>query len=212
MELNIGQMARALVVYGLGWLANRLAEPVSLKWQHVLGWSGLRGAISLALALSLPKALGSAHTQLHVMAFGIVLFTLLVQATTIAPSGPTTVQEVTLESNAATPQNHDEFSTVVYSNARSGNCQNLSSMKLYGETRKLMNNLVAYPYNLRIIENETYHGQLVTFNSLEPIFRFPRSRIDLAPPQAKMSIVWGGAKDIYATTDQRVKNRWKPQS
>lgn len=75
--------ARLIVVYGLSWLLNRLEEPVPLKWQHIQVWGGLRGAISLALALSLPVTLGSAREQLRVMAFGVVLFTLLVQSTTM---------------------------------------------------------------------------------------------------------------------------------
>jgi CPA1 family monovalent cation:H+ antiporter len=46
---------------------------------------GLRGAISLALALSLPEVLGAERELLRVMAFGVVLFTLLVQAATMRP-------------------------------------------------------------------------------------------------------------------------------
>lgn len=76
-------IARALVVYGLGWLVNRWAEPVPMPWQHVLSWGGLRGAISLALALSLPAALGPERELWRIMAFGVVLFTLLVQGTTM---------------------------------------------------------------------------------------------------------------------------------
>jgi CPA1 family monovalent cation:H+ antiporter len=45
-------------------------------------WGGLRGAISLALALSLPVALAE-REQLRVMTFGVVLFTLLAQGTTM---------------------------------------------------------------------------------------------------------------------------------
>ncbi len=78
-------LARVIVVYGLGWLANRLIEPVPLRWQHVLSWGGLRGALSLALALSLPTAFGGERELLRVMAFGVVLFTLLVQGTTMEP-------------------------------------------------------------------------------------------------------------------------------
>ncbi len=77
--------ARAIVVYGLGWLANRVGEAVPLRWQHVLNWGGLRGAIALALALSLPASLGADRDLLRVMALGVVLFTLLVQATTMRP-------------------------------------------------------------------------------------------------------------------------------
>jgi monovalent cation:H+ antiporter, CPA1 family len=77
--------ARGVVVYGLSWVANRVAEPIPFSWQHVLNWGGLRGAICLALALSLPSSFGGQAELLQVMAFGVVLFTLLVQATSMAP-------------------------------------------------------------------------------------------------------------------------------
>ncbi len=75
--------ARAAVVYPLLWWSNRKNEKIPLSWQHVVSWGGLRGAISLALALSLPASLGSERELLRIMAFGVVLFTLLVQSTTM---------------------------------------------------------------------------------------------------------------------------------
>lgn len=78
-------LARVVVVYGLSLLSNRLSEPISLRWQHVLTWGGLRGALSLALALSLPLSFGEERILLRTMAFGVVLFSLLVQATSIRP-------------------------------------------------------------------------------------------------------------------------------
>ncbi len=78
-------LARIVVVYGLSWIMNRFSEPTPFRWQHVLAWGGLRGAISLALALSLPIALGPQRELVRVMAFGVVLFTLLAQATTMRP-------------------------------------------------------------------------------------------------------------------------------
>ncbi|OQY18687.1 MAG: hypothetical protein B6I34_10375 [Anaerolineaceae bacterium 4572_32.1] len=77
-------LSRAAVVYGLSWLislsGSRARVPPS--WRHVLFWGGLRGAISLALALSLPANLP--HREiLQAMSFGVVLFTLLGQGTTI---------------------------------------------------------------------------------------------------------------------------------
>lgn len=75
--------ARIAVVYGLSWAFKRVAEPLPVKWQHVLNWGGLRGAICLALALSLPSNLGAERDQLRIMAFGVVLFTLLIQSTTM---------------------------------------------------------------------------------------------------------------------------------
>lgn len=78
-------IARIVVVYGLSWITGRLSEPISLRWQHILAWGGLRGALSLALALSLPLAFGPERDLLRTMAFGVALFTLLVQATTMNP-------------------------------------------------------------------------------------------------------------------------------
>lgn len=76
-------LARMVVVYGLSWITGRLAEPVSWRWRHILAWGGLRGALSLALALSLPATFGPDRILLRTMAFGVALFTLLVQATTM---------------------------------------------------------------------------------------------------------------------------------
>lgn len=77
---------RALVVYGLvGPLGRALArsehESWRRSWLHVLFWSGLRGAVAVALALSLPVSLPQ-RDLLQGITFGIVLFTLLVQGTT----------------------------------------------------------------------------------------------------------------------------------
>jgi Na+:H+ antiporter len=78
-------LTRGLLTYGFGWLNNRFAEPVPLPWLHVINWGGLRGAIALALALSLPAGLGAGRDEIRIMAFGVVLFTLLVQSTTMGP-------------------------------------------------------------------------------------------------------------------------------
>jgi Na+:H+ antiporter len=98
LDVNIGQIvenirpilvavaavviSRALVVYVLTGLSNLRGPRVPWSYQHILSWGGLRGAISLALALSLPGSLAG-HDLLRVMAFGVVLFTLLVQGTTM---------------------------------------------------------------------------------------------------------------------------------
>jgi CPA1 family monovalent cation:H+ antiporter len=100
-------VGRAVIVYGflgtLRWLRRRgrhrraaqqaadTAEPVVRRrpnegdmpvgWLHVVYWSGLRGAVSTALALSLPADLPD-RTLLQAVTLGVVLFTLLVQATT----------------------------------------------------------------------------------------------------------------------------------
>lgn len=77
-------ISRAIVVYGLSWLGRLRRRKVPWNYEHVLFWGGLRGAICLALALSLPASLPE-RELLRVMAFGVVLFTLLVQGTTMSP-------------------------------------------------------------------------------------------------------------------------------
>ena len=69
--------ARAASIYGFSFWGREIPR----KWKHVLFWGGLRGAITLALALSLPETgpLAPVRSTLLAMAFGVVLFTLLVQ-------------------------------------------------------------------------------------------------------------------------------------
>jgi monovalent cation:H+ antiporter, CPA1 family len=80
-------VGRAVVVYGLLGGAARLERIVGvvptlpLGWLHVLNWTGLRGAVATALALSIPDSVPD-RAQLQGIAFGIVLFTLIVQGTT----------------------------------------------------------------------------------------------------------------------------------
>lgn len=76
--------ARAVAVYGLIPLVNRRTERISWRWQTVLFWGGLRGSLSIALVLSLPTALAG-RSQLVVMVFGAVIFSLLAQGLTIGP-------------------------------------------------------------------------------------------------------------------------------
>ncbi len=81
-------IGRAIVVYlllgGVSRLARRpgLAEPLPRGWLHVLFWAGLRGAVAVAMALSLPADVPQ-RALLQEITFGVVLFTLLVQGTTV---------------------------------------------------------------------------------------------------------------------------------
>lgn len=73
-------VSRFLVVYGL----LKPFKNISTRWKHVIYWGGLRGAISLALVLSLSSKLDARiSSQLLAMVFGLVLFTLLVQGTSM---------------------------------------------------------------------------------------------------------------------------------
>ncbi len=72
-------IARFVSIYGF----SLFSREIPTKWKHVLFWGGMRGAITLALALSLPETgvLAAERGRLQAMAFGLVLFSLLVQGT-----------------------------------------------------------------------------------------------------------------------------------
>jgi len=80
-EIGLALLGRALAVYPLCLLFIRSRWRVPLKQQHFLWWAGLRGALALALALSLP-ALTPYRDEILVAAFGVVAFSSLVQGLT----------------------------------------------------------------------------------------------------------------------------------
>lgn len=75
---------RAVVAYGLGSILPRFGFPLGWAERHVVFWGGLRGAVALAAALSLPPRFPY-RAELLAMTYGAVLFTLLAQGLTIAP-------------------------------------------------------------------------------------------------------------------------------
>jgi Na+:H+ antiporter len=79
-------IARGVGVFGGSRLISLLpgVEPISKGYQRIMFVGGLRGAVTLALALSLPLELSYWWT-VQSIAFGVVLFTLFVQAPFIAP-------------------------------------------------------------------------------------------------------------------------------
>lgn len=85
----IGVLVLRVVLIHLLATAAAWAQParlVSEAYRHVMVWAGLRGAISLALVLTLDNTVfdDDTVTTLKVMTYGVVLFTLLIQGTTIA--------------------------------------------------------------------------------------------------------------------------------
>lgn len=79
-------IGRAILVYGFLGLASRVVmtrghSGIPRGWLHVLFWAGLRGAVTVAMALSLPADFPQ-RALLQQITFGVVLFTLLVQAAT----------------------------------------------------------------------------------------------------------------------------------
>src|ERR1700741_5388032 len=77
-------LGRFASVYALSWISSFLSEKIPLRWQHVMVWGGLRGALSLVLALSLDVGFPD-RQQILEMTFGVVAFSLIVQGMTIKP-------------------------------------------------------------------------------------------------------------------------------
>ncbi len=79
--------ARLISVFGLSFFSNMITpdnEDISWQGQTVLWWGGLRGSVSVALALSVPEALAE-REEIIAIVFGVMLFTLLVQGLTAKP-------------------------------------------------------------------------------------------------------------------------------
>lgn len=78
-------VSRAVAIYGLGYLSNRLANSeLTGAEQTILWWGGLRGSVSIALALSVPVTL-SDRPAIITTVLQAVLFTLLVQGLLLKP-------------------------------------------------------------------------------------------------------------------------------
>jgi monovalent cation:H+ antiporter, CPA1 family len=77
-------VTRAAPVYGLLALADLRGESIPWAWRHVTFWAGLRGALAVALALSVSGAAG-VDSRVAVVAYGVVLLSLLVQGGLMAP-------------------------------------------------------------------------------------------------------------------------------
>jgi CPA1 family monovalent cation:H+ antiporter len=87
IAVTVGAMilTRAIAIYALSSLSNRLVNSsIPLQDQTVLWWGGLRGSVSIALALSIPAILPG-REEIIATVFGVVLFTLLVQGLSVKP-------------------------------------------------------------------------------------------------------------------------------
>ena len=71
-------IARLVSVYPIVWFTQLLGERIPTSWTKVLAVAGLRGAVSVALALSLPE--GKFKDAIVAMTFGVALLSLVVQA------------------------------------------------------------------------------------------------------------------------------------
>jgi len=92
-ELGYGALAiaillvlfgRAMTVYPICLAFRWSSSAISRPEQHVLWWGGLRGALALALVLSLPASL-PLHDAIIIATFAVVAFSVLVQGLTMSP-------------------------------------------------------------------------------------------------------------------------------
>jgi len=77
-------VTRAVPVYGLLALAAGRGQSIPWRWRHVTFWAGLRGALSVALALSV-AGLNGVDSRVSAVAYGVVLLSLLVQGALLTP-------------------------------------------------------------------------------------------------------------------------------
>ena len=81
IEIGLALLGRAAAVYPVAFVFFRSRWKIPLPEQHFLWWAGLRGALALALALSLPAS-APYRDDILVAAFGVVAFSTLVQGLT----------------------------------------------------------------------------------------------------------------------------------
>jgi CPA1 family monovalent cation:H+ antiporter len=72
---------RAFAVYPVSLALSRTRWAIPLNEQHLMWWGGLRGALALALALSLPADLAQ-RDDILISAFAVVAFSVVVQGLT----------------------------------------------------------------------------------------------------------------------------------
>jgi len=77
-------LTRAAPVYGLLGVSALRQPAIPWAWRHLTFWAGLRGALSVALALSVANVPG-VDSRVALIAYGVVLLSLLVQGGLVIP-------------------------------------------------------------------------------------------------------------------------------
>lgn len=77
-------VSRALSIYPLSAVFGATKLKLSIGYQHVLFWGGLRGALALALALAVPDSVPE-RDLIIAASFAVVAFSILVQGLTMPP-------------------------------------------------------------------------------------------------------------------------------
>ena len=82
LAIGLVLAGRAFTVYPICLFFRPSTWAIPLREQHVLWWGGLRGALALALALALPPSF-PLFNEILVTAFGVVVFSVVVQGLTM---------------------------------------------------------------------------------------------------------------------------------
>jgi CPA1 family monovalent cation:H+ antiporter len=161
-------VSRAVVIYGLMPFVQRLprAEPMTRAYKAVVFWGGLRGAIALAIVLSLPPF---EYREVMVpLTMGAVLFTLLVQGLSIEPlmrqlglDCPPLADRLARLEGDFTAKRHalDRLPDLLTSDL----CSGATAMRLQGQYRKRLNGLTAAIedlHRIELVDDETQRALL----------------------------------------------------
>lgn len=73
---------RAIAVYLISLLFSKSKLRIKIKYQHIMFWGGLRGALALALALSIPEYI-PIRDEIVTVTFAVVAFSVIVQGITM---------------------------------------------------------------------------------------------------------------------------------
>ncbi|MEP6847360.1 MAG: sodium:proton antiporter [Acidobacteriota bacterium] len=77
-------IGRAVAIYPCSLLFSLSSRRIARSQQHILFWGGLRGALALALALSISDSLPY-RQEILTVTFGVIAFSVFVQGLTITP-------------------------------------------------------------------------------------------------------------------------------
>jgi monovalent cation:H+ antiporter, CPA1 family len=80
LAIFIVLIARSISVY----VSLFFTKSFPTSWKHVINWGGLKGSLSIALVLSLPRDF-TGWEEILIIAFSVVLFSLVVQGLSIKP-------------------------------------------------------------------------------------------------------------------------------
>ena len=179
-------ISRAIVVFTLAPLVNLFRESkIPFSYQIVGYWGGLRGAVCLALALSIDKEFPN-RDLIVILTLGIALFTLLIPGTTIGKL----IQKFQLNR----PSDLDRVG------------QALALVKAKRSALKEINNLQTNPYFLPDVTEEFSQNCQQEVNRAEESLRNLRQELNLQSKEIAQ-LVWAEAIAIEQQVYQELQDR-----